>query len=235
MSRKLMVIALLAAPAFVGAQQNMRDTTFHPISLADALRLAKENNVSNITAENSVRSATYSVRSARAQWYPTLQASAGQSIQQGDRLGPQNTLIPIRSLWAYNTGLSSQMVVYDGGKTHADVRTQQANVSQQQANQVNTEFNIAFQVKQAYNAVLAARESEAAARAQLATAQEQLNFSIAKVNAGAATISDSLQGVVNVGNAQLALLQAQNNLQTQSANLTRFVGTTYFVTADPAD
>src|SRR5579884_978838 len=173
MSRKLIALALLAAPIVLGAQQRMTDTTLHPISLGEALRLAKENNVSNITAENSVRSANYSIRSARAQWYPTLQASTNQNIQQGDRLGPQNTLIPIRSLWAYQTTLSSQMTVYDGGKTRADVRTQQANMAQQQANEVNTEFNIAFQVKQAYNSVLAARESEAAAEAQLATAQEQ--------------------------------------------------------------
>jgi outer membrane protein len=83
--------------------------------------------------------------------------------------------------------------------------------------------------------VLAARESEAAARAQLATAQSQLQTSIAKVNAGAATVSDSLRGIVAVGNAQLAVLQAQNTLQTQSAALTRLIGTNYFVTADPND
>jgi outer membrane protein len=127
------------------------------------------------------------------------------------------------------------MTVYDGGRSRADVRSQQAGLAQQQASQVNTQFNIDFQVKQAYNAVLAARESEAAARAQLATAQLQLQTSIAKVNAGAATVSDSLRGIVAVGNAQLALLQAQSTLRTQSATLTRLVGTNYFVTADPAD
>ncbi|HXT18049.1 MAG TPA: TolC family protein [Gemmatimonadaceae bacterium] len=234
MRRKLIVVSLLAAPMMLGAQQ-MTDTTFHTISLADALRLATENNVSNITAANSVRLANNSVRSARAEWYPSLSASTNQSINQGDRLGPSNNLIPIASKWAYTTSLQSAMTVYDGGRTRADVRTQQSNVAQQQANQINTEFNISFNVKQAYNAALAARESEAAARAQLATAQLQLQTSIAKVNAGAATVSDSLRGIVAVGNAQLALLQAQSNLRTQSANLTRFVGTNYFVTADPAD
>ena len=63
MFRKL--IALLAAPMVLGAQQ-MTDTTFHPITITDAVRLARDNNVSNVTAANTVRSATYSVRSARA-------------------------------------------------------------------------------------------------------------------------------------------------------------------------
>jgi hypothetical protein len=53
------------------------------------------------------------------------------------------------------------------------------------------------------------------------------------VNAGAANVSDSLRSVVLVGNAQLAILTAQNTFRTQSASLTRLVGTPYFVTARP--
>jgi outer membrane protein len=236
--RTKLIALVVAAPAILAAQQPqaVSDTSgFRQISLAEALRLAHDNNVSNITADNSIRSASNQVRSAKAQWYPSLSATASQSIQQGDRLGPQNTIIPIVSKWAYNTGLRSDMTVYDGGKTKADVRNQQANVAVAQANEVNTEFTVSLQVKQAYNAVLAAKESEAAARAQLATAQLQLQTSIAKVNAGAANVSDSLQSVVQVGNAQLQILTAQNNYRTQSATLTRLVGTPYFVTAQLTD
>src|SRR3954470_4183269 len=235
--RSKLIAFLVAAPAILAAQQPMAmsDSTFRQISLADALRLAHDNNASNITADNSIRSASNQVRSARAQWYPNLTASAGQNIQQGDRLGPSNNIIPIASKWAYTTQLNSNVTVFDGGKTRADVRTQQANVSAAQANEVNTEFSVSLQVKQAYNAVLAAKESEAAARAQLATAQLQLQTSIAKVNAGAANVSDSLQSVVQVGNAQLAILNAQNTFRTQSATLTRLIGTPFFVTAQLAD
>src|SRR5262245_66163095 len=112
MHRKLIV--LLAAPAILGAQQTTAtasDTTFRPISLADALRLANDNNVTNIISDNAIRTANNGLRSARAQWYPNLQATAGQSIQQGDRLGPSNSLIPISSKWAYSTNLSSSMTV----------------------------------------------------------------------------------------------------------------------------
>jgi outer membrane protein len=236
--RTKLIAALLAAPAVLAAQQMpavMPDTTFHQISLTEALQLAHDNNVSNVTADNAIRTANNSVRSAKAQWLPSLNASAGQSIQQGNRLGQRNEYIDIKSVWAYNTSLSSQMTVWDGGKTRADVRNQQANVAAAQANEVNTEFNVALQVKQAYNAVLAAKESEAAARAQLATAQLQLQTSIAKVNAGAANVSDSLQSVVQVGNAQLQILTAQNTFRTQSATLTRLVGTPFFVTAQLTD
>jgi outer membrane protein len=230
--RKL--IALLALPVVAAAQQTP-DTTFHPISMAEAVRLAHENNVSNITANNSVRSASNQVRSARAQFLPSLTATAGQNKTFGSRLGERNTLIPIDPKWGYTTGLRMNMTLFDAGKTFADIRAQKANVAAAEASEVNTEYNIALQVKQAYNAVLAAKESESAARAQLATAELQLQTSIAKVNAGAANISDSLRSVVQVGTAQLAVLSAQNTFRTQSATLTRLVGTPYFVTAQLSD
>jgi outer membrane protein len=232
MFRKL--IPLLAAPVVLGAQQ-MTDTTFHPITIADAVRLARENNVSNITASNGVRSASNSVRSARAALYPTLTGTAGQSKSAGDRLGQSGQLVPFTGAWTYSTGLNSQLTLFDAGKMFADIKTQQANVTAAQASEVNTEFNVGLQVKLAYNSILAAKESETAARAQLEAAQAQLQTSIAKVQAGAANVSDSLRSVVQVGNAQLALLTAQNTFRTQAAALTRLVGTPYFVTADVAD
>jgi outer membrane protein len=232
MFRKLIV--LLAAPVVVGAQQ-VTDTTLRPISITEAVRLARENNVANITATNGVRSANNSVRSARAALFPTLTGSASQSKSAGQRLGPGNQIIDFVPVWSYSTGLSSQLTLFDAGKMFADIKNQQANVTAAQAAEVNTEFNVGLQVKLAYNSILAAKESEAAARAQLAAAQAQLATSIAKVQAGAANVSDSLRSVVQVGNAQLALLTAQNSYRVQSAALTRLVGTPYFVTADLAD
>ena len=232
MFRKL--ILLLAAPMVLGAQQ-MTDTTLHPINVQDAVRLAQQNNVAAVTASNQIRAANYSVRSARAELYPNATLSGGQTKSGGDRLGQSGTIVPYNSAWTYSTGLSSQMTLFDGGRAFADIRTQKANVLAAEAGQTTTQFDLALQVKTQYNLILAAKEQEAAARVQLELAQQQLATSIAKVNAGAANVSDSLRGVLGVGNAQLNILTAQNNLRVASAQLTRTVGTPYFVTADYAD
>ena len=211
------------------------DTAFHPISLAQALKLAHDNNVQNITSNNTVRSANNSLRGARAMLIPNLNLTTGQTRSAGDRLGQSGDLVGITPQWTYSTGLSSNVTLFDAGKMFADIRTQKANVAVAEANDVNTDYAVGLSVKQAYNSVLAAKESEAAALAQLATAQLQLETSIAKVNAGAANISDSLRSVVTVGNAQLAVLTAEDAFRTQNAALTRLVGTTYFVTAQLSD
>jgi outer membrane protein len=83
--------------------------------------------------------------------------------------------------------------------------------------------------------VLAARESESAALAQLEQAQQQLRAATARVTAGVATKSDSLRSLIQVGNAELALETARNDLRVANAALTRLVGTNELVTANPAD
>jgi len=83
--------------------------------------------------------------------------------------------------------------------------------------------------------VLAARESQAAAQAQLEQAEQQLKVSSARVAAGAATRSDSLRAIIQVGNARLALVQADNQLNSANAALTRLVATPFQVTATPSD
>jgi outer membrane protein len=243
MFRQLTILMVL--PMALGAQQPQpqlppqtpkTDTAFHPISLAEAIRLANDKNVSNILASNSVRSATNSVRSARAALFPLVTASAGQTKSYGDRVGQSNQIVSFTPAWSYNTGLSvNQLTLFDGGAAFANIRTANANVAAAEASEVNTEFGVSLQVKLAYNSILAAVESESAAQAQLDAANVQLQTSVAKVNAGAANVSDSLRSVVQVGNAQLALLTAQNSYQTAAAALTRLVGTNYFVTAQIAD
>jgi outer membrane protein len=229
------LIALCALPAVLGAQQTTDTNTFKPISLADALRLAKENNVSNITAANNVRSNTLAIRSARAQLYPSVTTQLNQSKSSGQRLGQSGTLVDYNAAWTYSTNLRINQTLFDGGKSFADVRARQADVAAAEAGLTSQEFNISFQVKQQYNAILAAKEAEAAARAQLELAKQQLAVSIAKVNAGAAPVVDSLNSVVGVGNAQVNILNAQQNLRAASSALTTLVGTPYLVTSVPAD
>jgi outer membrane protein len=235
MFRKL--IPLLAAPAltFAQAPAAVQDTSLHPISLQEAVRLARENNVAAVTSENAIRSAQNQVRSARANYLPTLSGSMGQSRSAGERIGQSGTLVPYASAWNYSANLSSNLTLYDGGRTAADVRARKADVESQEAQQVTALFGVTLQVKTQYNLILAAKESEAAARAQLAIAEQQLATSIAKVNAGATTVSDSLRNVVAVGNARLAILSAQTNARNASANLTRYVATPYMVTAVVSD
>jgi outer membrane protein TolC len=57
-------------------------------------------------------------------------------------------------------------------------------------------------------------------------AEEQLKVSVAKLQAGSATRSDSLRSLVTLGGARLDLIQAQTDLATAEAGLARLIGET---------
>src|SRR5687767_615092 len=167
---------------------------------------------------------------------PSLSFSSGASQRSGSNLGEQGVLRPILTDdWSYTTGLTMNLDVFDGGNRLFRLRGAKANVNAAEANETLQEYNVALSVKQQYYAVLAARELESAAKAQLDQATEQLKTASAKVAAGAATKSDSLRAIILVGNAQLALIQAQNSLNIANASLTRLVATPFVVTASPRD
>jgi len=229
-------LAALLAPALLGAQ-SADSLGAKPIALKDAVSLAQTNALGAVQARGQVRSAESGVRAARSALFPSLNLTMGQVNQSGDRFDSQGRLVPYLAPqpWSYSTGISSTVNLFDGGRRLNEIRRTRSDVGAAEANEVTQQFNVALQVKTQYYSILAARESEAAANAQLEQAQEQLKASIARTRAGVATLSDSLRGVVAVSNAQLALITARNNLRVASAALTRLVGSATPVTALPSD
>jgi outer membrane protein len=218
------------------AAQVSADSVARPISLAEAVKLAQRNSPTTVQAAGTIRSNAAAVRSAYMSFIPTLSFSSGASKQSGDRIGQQGTIVPfLVSQYQYSSGLNMNVDLFDGGNRLFRLRAAKANVNAAEANETLQQYNVSLNVKQQYYAVLAARESESAAKAQLDQAQEQLKTASAKVAAGAATKSDSLRAIIQVGNAQLALIQARNNLNIANASLTRLVATPFVVTASPGD
>jgi outer membrane protein len=218
------------------AAQASADSVARPISLNEAVRLAQRNAPSAVQAAGTVRSNAAAVRSAYLAFVPSLSLSTGANKQGGDRFDSQGQLVPFTGApWSYSTGMTFNVQIFDGGSRLFELKSAKANVAAAEANETLQQYNVALNVKQQYYGVLAARESESAAQAQLEQAMEQLKTASAKVAAGAATKSDSLRAVIQVGNAQLALLQARNSLNIANASLTRLVATPFVVTASPSD
>ena len=206
------------------------------ISLDEAIRLAQQNSPLAIQAEGTERTSKAARVSAIGAILPSASLSAGRVIQFGGgqtRTNQNGEEVAIASAPTNSTGLSLNMTLFDGGQRLYNLRTAKSQIDAAEANRVAVKYNVALNVKQQYYAVLAAIESEDAARLQMAQANEQFKTSIAKVRAGVATRSDSLRGVIQVGNAQLALINAQSNKEAADASLTRLVGSEVPVTADP--
>jgi len=223
---------LWAAPLAINAQSS---EDARPISLRDAVTEAQRNAPAIVQARGQERTAAAARRSALAAYLPTLNLTAGSSRTQGVQFF-QGQLVPLTgNPWNYNNGLALNLQLFDGNSRRAELQRVGATARLADVSFIQAKFDAELQVKQQYYAALAARESEAAAKAQLEQAEQQLKASSARVAAGVAIISDSLRSAIQLGNAQLAVLTAQNDLRVANAALTRVVGSTTTVTADAND
>ena len=125
--------------------------------------------------------------------------------------------------------------MFDGGRRWSEIKRIRATADVADVLAVSARFDASLQVKEQFYAALAARESAAAAKSQLEQAGQQLKASTARLVAGVATKSDSLRSAILVGNAQLAVLTAENDLRVANASLTRVAGSATTVTASPDD
>lgn len=220
--------AQAAATAAVNAAVSEDDA--RPIRLAEAVQQAQRNAPAVVQARGQERNAAAAGRSALAAYIPNLTLNAGSARTQGVQFF-QGALVPLRGdPWNYNNGLAANVQLFDGNQRWNELSRSRANADAADAAVVQARFDAAFQTKQQFYAAVAARESEAAARSQLEQAEQQLKASTARVAAGVATKSDSLRSVIQVGNARLAVLTAQNDLRVANAALTRVIGSQVLVT-----
>ncbi len=223
---------ILLVPALLQAQLPA-DTGARPISLDEAITLARRNAPLAVQARGQLRSSAASVRSAYLAFIPSLDVSLASAFSEGDRFDAIRQEFVRASSWQYSDGLSARVEIFAGGRRWHDLKRAKAESNAAEANAVLQDFAVSLNVKQEFFNVLAARELQDAARAQLEQAEQQLRVAVARVAAGAATKSDSLRSLVQVGNARLALLNAGNALRTANAALTRLVATPFVVTAAP--
>lgn len=242
--RRALAVALL--PAFALGAQGVPtpvDTTQPPaISLDQAIQLARRNAPQAVQARGQEKAARSSVASAYGAFIPNITLSVGAvrqftGVGSRTRINPQTgatEILPAQP-WSYSNGLGFTADLFDGGRRFQQIKVARADVRAAEANSVAQRFTLALNVKQQFFAALAARESEDAARAQLAQAEAQLASATARLRAGAATVSDSLRALIQVSNARLALLTAGSNLRNANATLTRLVGSTTPVSASQSD
>lgn len=233
----------LAAPPLLAqpAVPPVAEVPARPITLDDAVRQAQQNAPALVQARGALQTTSAQVRRNYATFLPSVNFSTSSGRQEGATYF-QGQLVPLQGdPWSFSNSVSANLQLFDGGQRRANLRSAQANVDAAEAAEVAQRYNLTLNVRQQYYAVLAAREQEAAARQQLQQAEQQLAAATARLAAGSATKSDSLRTVIQVGNAQLALLQSQTNINNANASLTRLVGSPVTVTAaeasidDPAE
>lgn len=220
-------LAAMALPA--RAQDSLPKRELVPaaqsVSLEDAIRMALVVRPAMVQAMSTARNADAQKRSAFGAYLPNLNASSGGTKSfQDAQTNSQGIPIPASSRTNYNVGLNASLNLFSGFKRRADDQAAKATVEAADAGLTDAEFQTSLTVTQQFLDALAAQQLVRVREAGVRRGEEQLALSVAKLRVGSATRSDSLRSVVNLGNSQLALINALSDVARTQSTLGRTLG-----------
>lgn len=212
------------------------------LSLADAERAATTEQPQVILARTQTAAADARAREARSPLLPQLTGTA-EYLRETGNFAPRPGAVPTTStggtggtsltqsydFWTF--GLTANQLIYDFGQTWGKYKAAQATTEAQKAAEQALKLQIVFNVRRAYYNACAQKGLVDVAQETLDDQKRHLTQIEGFVRAGTNPEIDLAQGRTVVANAQVSLIQAQNNYAAAKATLNQaaglFTGTSY--------
>jgi outer membrane protein TolC len=202
------------------------------VSLAEARRRAASVDPNAVDARGRIETASWLRRAALADIFtPNLTAGVGYTHFSEPFFNFGTGSI---SPNATSATIQASYTLLGGGKFGV-LSASRASVESAEANETAVRFRTALVIDAAYFAVLADRELARVAAERLRRAEEQFGIARARVLAGEAISSDSLQLLLEVNRARLAILSRDSALVTSRLRLGRRIGLPGPADAAPVD
>lgn len=221
----LAVFMLLSACGVAGAEEPLPDLpTDRPLSLQECIEYALAHHNSVLAAESDLAGSKADVRRARAGYMPrvTVGSSFARSGYEGQQVGTG-----VRRTGTFENQVNAVEVaqtLLDGGRTRTAIRQASAmrRVADSDVQRIREERVLA--VTTAYFDVLRARRLADIAAQSVAEAEEQRELIQARIEGGDAARIDIYPVEVQLANAKLEKLQADNNARVAESSLRNEMG-----------
>ena len=224
--RALFLTAACAVIGWNAAAQNIStNDLMRPLSLADCLNIALQQNATILKARNDLDAQYGVVVQTRAVVLPQLQATGQYKRTDRDAIesipAPGITPSPDQN---WNAGLQIVQSIYQGGKLMAAVHAAKATKEQALAQYQATLADTLLTVRLAYYDILLAAEQITVNEASVNLLQKELDDQQRRYDAGTVPHFNVLRAKVSVANARPPLIQAQNNYRIAKNNLCNLLG-----------
>ncbi len=235
LSAALLCTLLLLAPPPAASRVEGADRAdlSSPLTVEDCVRIALENNYNVVIARNNVRSSRAATSGAWSGILPDISASA-----YWDRLtqGPTEQLTlnertgeiiasqtESQAFVSYTMGLNATQSVFNWSALQSLAQAR-ANLSAARHSSKAAENDITFEVKsQFYNLVKAQKLLEVSEKS-LERSRSQLERAQSLFELGSVAKSDVLRAKVDMGQSELDLITARNNVELEKTRLAKIMG-----------
>lgn len=228
--RAALIAVLVASPSAVLAQSASEISPV--VTLTETRRRAASVSRDVVAARGQLETAAWERRSAWSSLLTPTVTAGGSYTHFSEPFFNFGTggLSPN----ATSATLEARYTVLGAGKL-GQLRSSRASVDAAEAGEIASRFQTALSADAAYYAVLADRELFRVATDRLRRAEEQLEVARVRVLAGEAIATDSLQLLLEVNRAQIAMLSRDSALVTSRLRLGRQIGLMGPAEAAPID
>jgi len=211
------------------------------LTLSDAIETALKNHPAIEAQYGQVLSAEAKKGQAWGGLYPHLSISSEYSMVRSDSTQTSSTS-PFEDLFGGSylpSDISSSqeesyqkhaatanlsLLIWDFGKTFAQIKSQKLNAEAARLGLVNTRDEVIFNVKQAYFGLLSAQSTRDVAAEAVAQFNKHLEYARAKFEVGSKPKFDVTKAEVDLSNAKVDLIKAENAVKLAVAVLNNAIG-----------
>jgi len=203
-------------PAGAGAEELIRKGETLDLQRCIAIALSRHPGIQ--AAAGTLRAGDSRIGQARSGYYPQLNGSAGYS-----RTDPTSTSAG-QVYDSYSSSVSLSQNLYDFGKTSTQVKIQELNRDSFRSDLDNVRTQVSFGVKQAYFGLLQAGRNRDVSREVVGQFQQHLDQARAFFGVGTKPKFDVTKAEVDLSNAKLNLIKAENAFRLGRVALNNAMG-----------
>jgi outer membrane protein len=202
------------------------------LTLDEAVRIALQKNPTLIKMKNSLTGSESQLKNAYGELLPSLGATANFSWQKVDDIGGTqrdffgNTQdIPPTSVQnrSYSVGVGGNVQLFDGLANLANIQQKKNDLKSVEYNIAKIKQSIVYQTTDLYYLVLNTEELMKVREENVKYYQKFYETVNERNKLGSVAVADVYAAQVQLGNAELALIQTQNIYETSKSNLLNYL------------
>lgn len=221
----ILALVPLAGADVVRAQEGEpAETTGEPrrVTVDEAVRIALRNNPDRSRSAAGIEQARADRLDAYGDFLPDVNLGYGFSDASTGRLDPTGQAITTTS-WTLQLGASVEL--FDGFRRFNRVDAARENLRAERERHRSNRYEVILSAKRAFYNAVATRELVEVEEDRVQRQRDQLDFVRGQVDVGQANRSDLLRSRVELNNARLDLVNAENEARAATFELARALGT----------
>jgi outer membrane protein len=217
---------IISVPFEAGAQEIIKKG--ESLNLERCVEIALKMHPNIIAASSSVSASESRIGQAKAGYYPQINwsssynristATGGSGNSSGSSLGRTDAYN------SYSAGFNLSQTIYDFGKTPTQVNIQNLNLASSRSDLQTTSDQVIYNVKQKYYGILQAKRDRDVSAESVKQFEQHLEQAKGFFTVGTKPKFDVTKAEVDLGNARLNLIRAENTLRLGTANLNNAMG-----------